>query len=121
MDYPKTILYVEDDEDSSQLLRYMLEGEGLQVVTCSTSEEGLEIAERGGLAAIILDHRLANVSGIEMCRRIRTYNKQIPIIFYTASAYPADRESGIAAGANDYLVKPTDLERIVETINRLVW
>lgn len=116
----KTILCVEDDKDSCELLQFVLGAEGFDVISCSTSEEGLKLAEENNFSAIILDHRLAEISGVEICRRIRTYNKQTPIIFYSASAFSKDREAGLAAGANDYLVKPLDFERIAETVKRLV-
>jgi two-component system, OmpR family, phosphate regulon response regulator PhoB len=116
----KTILCVEDDKDSCELLQFVLGGEGFEVVSCSTSEEGLQLAKEKNFSAIILDHRLAEISGVEICRRIRAYDKQTPIIFYSASAHPKEREAGLAAGANDYLVKPLDFERIAETIKRLV-
>lgn len=115
----KTILCVEDDKDSSKLLQFILEYEKFRVVSCSTSEEGLRQAEQNKFSAIVLDHRLADISGLEICRRIRIYDRQTPIIFYSGSAYPKDREAGMTAGANAYLVKPQDLERIPETINRL--
>jgi DNA-binding response OmpR family regulator len=115
----KTILCVEDDKDSCELIQFILEGEGFRVVSCATSEEGLRLAQKGSFSAIVLDHRLANISGLEICRRIRIYDKQTPIIFFTAAAYPKDREAGLAAGANAYLVKPNDFEKIVETIKRL--
>lgn len=114
------ILCVEDDKDSLELLQFLLGNEGFQVVSCLTSEEALQLAERNSFSAIVLDNRLGDISGVEICREIRTYDKQTPIIFYTASAYPKDREAGLAAGANDYLVKPDDFERIAETIKRLV-
>lgn len=115
----KTILCVEDDKDSCELIEFILEQEGFQVVSCAASEEGLRLARKGGFAAIVLDHRLVNISGLEICRQIRIYDKRTPIIFYTAAAYAKDREQGLAAGANAYLVKPNDFEKIVETINRL--
>jgi DNA-binding response OmpR family regulator len=115
----KTILCVEDDKDSCELIQFILESEGFRVVSCATSEEGLRLAQSGSFSAIVLDHRLANISGLEICRRIRIYDKQTPIIFYTAAAYPKDREAGLAAGANAYLVKPNDFGKIVETIKLL--
>lgn len=120
MNFSHRILCVEDDKDSLELLQFLLGKEGFQVVSCLTSREALQLAERNSFSAIILDNRLADISGIEICREIRAYDKQTPIIFFTASAYPKDREAGMAAGANDYLVKPDDLERIAETINHLV-
>lgn len=120
MNYSHRILCVEDDQDSLELLQFLLGNEGFQVVSCLTSKEALQLAKRNSFSAIILDNRLADISGVEICREIRTYNKQTPIIFYSASAFPKDRKAGLAAGANDYLVKPNDLERIAEIINRLV-
>ena len=115
----KTILCVEDDKDSCELIQFVLEKEGFRVVSCATSEEGLRLAKKGSFSAIVLDHRLANISGLEMCRQIRIYDKQTPIIFYTAAAFSKDREAGLAAGANAYLVKPMGFDKIVETIKRL--
>lgn len=116
----KTILCVEDDKDSGELLQFVLENEGFRVITCATSEEGLQLAKENSFSAIVLDHRLAEISGFEMCRRIRIYDNQTPIIFYSASAYPKDKRTGLAAGANAYLIKPTDFELIPETIKSLI-
>lgn len=120
MDSSHRILCVEDDKDSLELLQFLLGNEGFQVVSCATSKEALRLAGRDKFSAIVLDHRLADISGVEICRQIRAYDKQTPIIFYSGSAYPKDREAGLGAGADDYLVKPDDLERIAETIKRLV-
>jgi CheY-like chemotaxis protein len=116
----KTILCVEDDVDTCMLLQYVLKDQGFEVVTCATSEKGLKLAREKDFSAIILDHRLADISGVEICRKIRTYDKQTPIIFYSASAFPKEREAGLTAGANEYLIKPNDFERIAETVSRLV-
>lgn len=117
---PIKILCVEDDKDSRELLDFILSNEGFEVVLCSTSKEGLQLAKQGGFSAIILDYRLPEISGLEICHEIRTYDKQTPIIFYTASAYPKDKEAGLNAGASAYLVKPNDLEKIAKTITNLV-
>lgn len=116
----KTVLCVEDDKDCYELLQFVLENEGFRVVSCATSNEGLQMAKQNSFAAIILDNRLADISGIEICQQIRIYDKQTPIIFYTASAYPKDREAGLAAGANAYLVKPNDFDNLVATTLSLV-
>jgi len=116
----KTILCVEDDKDSYELLQLVLENEGFQVVSCSTSDEGLRMAEQNNFSAIILDNRLADISGVEICRQIRTYDQKTPIIFYSASAYLKDKEAGLAAGANDYLVKPNDFDNLVPTTIKLI-
>jgi DNA-binding response OmpR family regulator len=116
----KTILCVEDDKDSCELLQLIFENEGFKVVSCSTSAEGLQMAKQNSFAAIILDNRLADISGVEICRQIRIYDKQTPIIFYSGSAYPKDKKEGLEAGANDYLVKPNDFDNLVQTTITLI-
>jgi DNA-binding response OmpR family regulator len=120
MSQAKTILYVEDDADSSLLMKTLLKAEGYDVKTCATSEKGLQLAQAGGLSAIILDHWLADVSGIEICKKIRTYDRTTPIIFYSGAAFPQDQRAGIEAGAQAYLVKPNDFGNIVVTLKRLI-
>ena len=115
------ILCVEDDKDSCELLDFILSGAGFEVVSCSSSKEGLHLAKQGGFSAIILDYCLPEISGLEICREIRTYDKQTPIIFYSASAYPKEKEAGLAAGANAYLVKPNDFDKIAETVKSLLY
>jgi DNA-binding response OmpR family regulator len=116
----KTILYVEDNQDDCDLLAFVLGKEGFQVICCQTAQEGLRLAGQGGFSAIILDCRLRDASGIEVCRQIRTDDSETPIIFYSASAYPKDIGAGLQAGANDYLVKPNDFGKIVEVLRRLI-
>lgn len=116
----KTILCVEDDKDCYELLELIFKNEGYKVVSCSTSTEGLQMAEQNSFSAIILDNRLADISGVEICRQIRTYDKQTPILFYSGSAYPKDKKEGFEAGANDYLVKPNDFDNLVPTTVKLI-
>jgi DNA-binding response OmpR family regulator len=120
MSQTKTILYVEDDADSCLLMKTLLKAEGYEVKTCASSEKGIQLAKEGGLSAIILDHWLASISGVEICRQIRTYDQTTPVIFYSGAAFPQDRQAGIEAGAQAYLVKPSDFGNIVETLKRLI-
>ena len=119
MPQTKQILYVEDDPDSCEIMTYLFEAEGLETVVCATSEEGLEKAKEGGYSVIILDHRLADISGVQICREIRTYDSTTPIIFYTADALPSVRAEAAAAGAQAFFVKPQDLTQVVETVKLL--
>lgn len=79
----KKILCVEDDKDCYELLQFILGYEGFEVVPCATSKEGLQLAKESKFSAIILDNRLADINGLEICRQIRTYDRQTPIIFYS--------------------------------------
>src|SRR5215218_7001592 len=99
----KTVLYVEDDVDSCEIMTYLLNEAGFETVTCATSEEGLELAKQGGFSVIILDHRLAKISGVEMCREIRTYDPKTPIIFHTGDALKIVKEAAFEAGAQVFL------------------
>ena len=120
MSEPKKILCVEDDPDSCELLELLLGNEGFEVVACSDSQKALKLAKQKHFSAIILDHRLADISGVEICCQIRTYDQQTPIIFYSCAAFPQEIEAGLAAGANAYLIKPSDLVKIADTVNGLI-
>jgi two-component system, OmpR family, manganese sensing response regulator len=115
---PRTVLYVEDNEDSCEIMTLILNDAGYETVTCATSEEGLKLAKQGGFSAIILDHRLNNISGVDICREIRTYDQKTPIIFYTADALPKVQKEALQAGAQAYLLKPYGFETIAQTIEQ---
>jgi DNA-binding response OmpR family regulator len=114
------VLYVEDDPDSAEVLQIALEMDGFEVVCCPTSEEGLRHAQGGGFLAIILDHWLPDITGVDVCREIRTFDQQTVIIIYSAAAYRADIEEGLEAGANYYFVKPMDFSKVRESIAKLI-
>lgn len=116
----KKILCIEDDPDCCEILEIILGDEEFEVVTCASSRSGLKLAKQGGFSAIILDYRLAEINGVEICREIRTYDQKTPIIFYTASAFLKDINAGLEAGANAYLVKPNDFGKIAETVKKFV-
>ena len=120
MNDSKIVLCVDNNQDSCELIQFILKSEGFQVVSCANSEEGLQLVKENRFSAIVLEYRLAKLSGADFCCRIRAYDKQTPIIFYTTSAYPKDRTAGLAAGANDYLVKPLDFGRIAVAVNHWV-
>lgn len=116
------ILYVDDNQDSSDLASLMLyhSDNTYSVTAISNAEEALSAMENQMFDLYILDYALPKMSGVELCRKIRHKDKQTPIMFFTAMARDADRESGLAAGANEYLVKPDDLENLTETVKRLL-
>ena len=105
-----TILCIDDDNDTCELVGFMFNETGYKVTSCSTAKEGLSYAQKGGFAAIILDNRFEETSGLEICQEIRTFDKVTPIIFFSGKAYQKDKDEGLAIGANAYLVKPHDLE-----------
>jgi DNA-binding response OmpR family regulator len=100
------ILYLEDDRDSIELVRFTLELDGIGVVHVSTFEEALEMAGTRQFDLYMLDGLLQSGYSFELCRQLRGLAPHIPIVFYSALGFPSDIEEGVAAGADVYLTKP---------------
>lgn len=116
----KTILCVEDNKDTCDLISFVFQKAGYDVITCGIPEEGIRLARENDFAAIILDYRLNGIDGLDICRVIRTFDTAIPIIFFTAEAREANKQEAIKAGAQAYLIKPEDFERLEETVTGLI-
>jgi two-component system, OmpR family, phosphate regulon response regulator PhoB len=109
------VLVVEDEEAISHLLAYNLEREGFRVATAPDGEEALIKVEESRPDLVLLDWMLPNVSGIELCRQLRTRNetREIPIIMITARGEEEDRVRGLDVGADDYVTKPFSMSELV--------
>ena len=116
------ILYVEDDRDSREMLANLIKysRDDYQVTTVSTAAEALDLTGKRSFDLYILDIWLPGMDGMSLCRRLRERGIQSPIIFYSAMVRPEDREFGLAAGANEFLVKPKDIDRLLTSIDRLI-
>src|SRR3712207_2127957 len=104
-----TILCVDDNFDTRELVRLMFETKGYTVVTCDNRQEALRLVRNQNFDAIVLDYLMPEIDGTDVCRAIRTFNQTMPIVFFTASARPKDRDAILASGAQAFLVKPNDL------------
>jgi two-component system, OmpR family, phosphate regulon response regulator PhoB len=116
------ILIVEDEEPLVMLLRYNLEAEGYLVDSTGNGEEAeLKLAEDVP-DLMVLDWMIPNVSGIELCRRLRARPEtaQLPIIMLTARGEETERVRGLATGADDYIVKPFSVPELVARIGALL-
>ena len=114
------VLCVEDDPDTCTMLCALLDLAGCEVETAATFEEGVEKAAAGRFDLFVLDNWLPGGSGTELCRELRRRWPSTPVLFYSAAGYDTDREAALAAGAADYLVKPADVGRLVETVKGLL-
>ncbi len=116
------ILYVEDDRDSREMLANLVKysRDEYRVTTVTTAAEALDLIGKRVFDLYILDIWLPGMDGMSLCRRLRERGIQAPIIFYSAMVKPEDREFGLAAGANEFLVKPGDIERLLTSIDRFV-
>jgi two-component system, OmpR family, phosphate regulon response regulator PhoB len=117
-----TVLIVEDERDLTTLLRYNLEKEGYRVIEANDGEEGLLILNEERPDLVLLDWMLPQVSGIEVCRRIRSRSDtaNLPIIMLTARGEESDRIRGLDTGADDYLHKPFSLAELLARIRAVM-
>ena len=119
---PPRILVVEDEAPLAELLAYNIKAEGFQVEHVERGNEAeLRLAETP-FDLVILDWILPGVSGLEICRRMRTRNntRDMPIIMLTARCEEDDRVRGLSVGADDYVVKPFSMPELMLRIHALL-
>lgn len=110
------ILIVEDDEDTRFVYSVLLRMEGYYVTHVGTMTDALSRVFSTNYDLIIMDVRLPDGNGVELCRQVRSFNKITPIMFVSAAAYEKDVELGLKAGAQAYLTKPADAENLLDKI-----
>ncbi len=118
----KHILVIEDDPDIVELLRYNLERESYQVSSASAGSEGLAQLQRERPDLLILDLMLPEISGFELCRRLRRDSEyqNLPVIMLTARSEEADVIAGIELGADDYITKPFSPRELVARVGAVL-
>ncbi|MEG3619053.1 phosphate regulon transcriptional regulator PhoB [Magnetovibrio sp. PR-2] len=118
----QTVLIVEDEPPQAEMLSYNLEKEGFRVMMAENGEDGLMMAQENVPDAIVLDWMLPGLSGIEVCRQLRsdTDTREIPILMLTARGEEEDRVRGIETGADDYVVKPYSPREVVARLKGLL-
>jgi CheY-like chemotaxis protein len=116
------ILLVEDDGMNRDMLSRRLIRKGYEVVIALDGEEGVAMAESEIPDLILMDMSLPLIDGWEATRRIKATEQlnAIPIIALTAHAMPMDRDKALEAGCDDYDIKPVELPRLLEKIERLL-
>jgi DNA-binding response OmpR family regulator len=119
-DNSRQVLFVEDTADTRDLVEFALQSEGFTVMTAQTADEGLALARTKPFALILLDIGLPDKDGLELCREIRRFDQQTPIVFYTAFAELLDQEEAAKAGAQGTLRKPEDTARIGEVARQMI-
>ncbi len=117
-----SVLIVEDEEALATLLEYNLGKESFDVSTASDGEEGLLKIKENMPDVIILDWMLPKISGIELCRQIRSMpeTRNIPIIMLTARSEEADRIRGLETGADDYMTKPFSTKELIARVRAVL-
>ena len=116
----RLILYIEDHEDTRELVSLVLRQFNYDVVTCSTIEAGIQLAQSQTFDLYLMDSWLPDGSGLDLCKRIREFDQGTPILFYSAAAYEADRETALQCGAQAYLVKPSQTTELCSLVSLLI-
>src|SRR6056300_150393 len=121
-----TVLLVEDDMAQREMLSYNLEAAGYNVITTDNGEDALILVDENDPDLIILDWMMPRLSGLEICRRLKSNKKtkNIPVLMLSARSEEVDRVRGLDTGADDYVVKPYAVAELMARVKahlRRMW
>lgn len=120
MSQPKCrVLYVDDHEDSAEMFRLLLSSPDYEVQIAHTVEQALERAKSAAFDLYVLDKRLPDGSGTDLCAMLTALTPGVPCIFYSGDAFELHRQEAFAAGAHAYVHKP-DIDGLIETVHKLL-
>ncbi|HYJ86692.1 MAG TPA: response regulator [Pyrinomonadaceae bacterium] len=114
------VLYVDDNEDSREMLGLLLKMAFIEAKSVGTAAEALSSIQAERFDLYLLDSTLPDLDGFELCRRVRDLDAHTPILFFSGAAYETDKQKGLDAGANAYVSKP-DIESLLGRINEFVF
>jgi len=114
----KIILGVDDQADNIMILESLIEAQGFTFFGVNSGAEGLSLAQRVNPRLILLDIQMPDMDGLETCRRLRRIPAfaATPVAFLTARKAVEDVKAGIAAGGNDFILKPIDPEKLLARV-----
>jgi DNA-binding response OmpR family regulator len=116
----QTILVIDDDENLRDMIGVLLERDGFRAVLAPDAKSGLDQAVLGKPALILADLRLPDLSGIEICKRLRASGIQTPIIVLSAAGEEIDKVLLLEMGADDYVVKPFGTRELLARIRAVL-
>lgn len=114
------ILYVEDDEDTRELVTYVLAQSHYKVTLAVNADDALMLARTRNFDLYVIDNWMSGGSGVDLCKKLREFDTWTPILFYSGAAFERDRQEAFAAGAQGYLVKPTGPDELIAEVSRIV-
>lgn len=113
------ILYVEDHEDTRELIRTVL-GSKYELIDVPGITGAVEALSKHDFDLLILDSWLPDGSGLDFCKTFHRSHPDTPVVFYSAAAYETDRAAALAAGACEYVVKPTPPAKLCEAVESVL-
>lgn len=114
------LLVADDDNEIRELLEFDLSHSGYEVDTAKDGEEALRMALTGNYDLILLDVMMPKMNGFDACKNIRNAKPNIPILMLTAKGTITDKTQGFDSGADDYIVKPFDIQEVLLRVRALV-
>ncbi|MEK7357406.1 MAG: response regulator [Bdellovibrionota bacterium] len=119
---PRTILVIEDDETMRSAIKRIFEAEGLVVKTAADGTQLSVVLDDSPIDLIIMDVGLPWINGLELAKLLKEHDdlKQIPLVFVSGKTSDFDVKRGFEAGADDYIKKPFDIEKIKKTVHTLL-
>jgi two-component system aerobic respiration control protein ArcA len=119
---PKTILVIEDDETMRSALKRIFEAEGMNVKTAADGTQLSVVLDDSPIDLIILDIGLPWINGLELAKLLKEHEdlKHIPLVFVSGKTSEFDVKRGFEAGADDYIKKPFDIDKIKKTVSTLL-
>ncbi len=116
------ILIAEDERDIRELVTFTLNFAGYEVVSASNGEEAVQLVEQEMPDLVILDVRMPRMTGYEACTRIKNNPKtaHIPVVFLSAKGQESEIQTGLQAGADEYLLKPFAPDQLIAHVQRML-
>ncbi len=116
------ILIAEDEPDIRDLVAFTLRFAGYEVVTASNGEEAVLLAPRENPDLILMDVRMPRMTGYDACRLIKSEErlKDIPVVFLSAKGQENEIQTGLVAGAEEYMLKPFALDQLIERVRSIL-
>jgi CheY-like chemotaxis protein len=114
-----SVLCVDDHRDTSEMLQMLLAEEDYEVHTAATMQEACHMAAKTQYDLYVLDKRLPDGTGMELCETLQKLTPSVPCIFYTGDAYEMHRRQALEAGAAAFVAKP-DIEGLISAVHNLL-
>lgn len=116
----KQILFADGHQDTCSFVSYLLKPFGYKLTTVNDMSNGLRIARAVNYDLYIIACTLRDGTGVELCEKLREYDLQTPILFWSARVYESDRQRALEAGANFFLRKPCEYDAIPTIVCQLI-
>ncbi len=114
------ILCTEDDQDTRDLIDFVLTEYGYEVICTHSTDHAIEIAKTQHFDLYLVDNWMPELSGTALTEKLRQFDIKTPVLFYSAAAYESDKEAARLSGAQGYLVKPADGDHLIAEVVRII-